>query len=117
MYFHTHAMIISEDKKNHDKRVTTLLKGVTEVDELINMVSSKVGISSDQAQQAVNVVLGFLKDKLPAPIAAQVDGLLSGQGSGGIANQAASAPGDLSSGGLADQAKGMLGGMFGDQGQ
>lgn len=87
------------------------------MDELINMVSSKVGISTDQARQAVNMVLGFLKDRLPAPVASQVDGLLSGQASGGIANQAASALGDLSSGGLADQAKGMLGGMFGDQSQ
>lgn len=97
----------------HEKSVTTLLKGVTEVDELINMVSSKVGISADQASQAVNVVLGFLKDRLPAPIASQVEGLLSGQGAGGIANQAASALGDQSAGGAIDQAKGMLGGMFG----
>jgi hypothetical protein len=36
------------------------LKGVTEVDELVNMISSKVGISADQSRQAVNVVLGFL---------------------------------------------------------
>ena len=113
MYFHTHAMIISVDKKNHEKSVSTLLKGVTEVDELINMVSSKAGISADQARQAVNVVLGFLKDRLPAPIASQVDGVLSGQGAGGIADQAASALGDQSAGGAIDQAKGMLGGMFG----
>ncbi len=83
------------------------------MDELINLVSSKVGISTDQASQAVNVVLGFLKDRLPAPIASQVEGLLSGQGAGGIANQAASALGDQSAGGAIDQAKGMLGGMFG----
>ena len=83
------------------------------MDELINMVSSKVGISADQASQAVNVVLGFLKERLPAPIASQVDGLLSGQGTGGIANQAASPLGDQSAGGAIDQAKDMLGGMFG----
>ena len=42
-----------------------------------------------------------------------VDGLLSGQGTRGIADQAASALGDQSAGGTLDQAKGMLGGMFG----
>jgi hypothetical protein len=73
------------------------LKGVTEVDELVNMISSKVGISADQSRQAVNMVLGFLKDKLPAPIASQVEGLLGGQGTGDVANQA----------------KDMLGGLFG----
>ena len=85
------------------------------MDELINLVSSRVGISTDQSRQAVNVVLGFIKDKLPAPIASQIEGMLSGQGTGDIANQAASALGDQSSGGMLDQAKGMLGGMFGNQ--
>jgi hypothetical protein len=85
------------------------------VDELVNMISSKVGISPDQSRQAVDMVLGFLKDKLPAPIASQVEGVLSGSGgeTGDVASQAASALGDQSSGGMMDQAKGMLGGMFG----
>jgi hypothetical protein len=87
------------------------------VDELINLVSSKVGISPDMSRQAVNIVVGFLKDKLPAPIASQVDGVLNGQGAGNIANQAASALGDQNSGGMADQAKGMLGGLFGNKDQ
>lgn len=85
------------------------------MDELINLISSRVGISADQSRQAVNVVLGFIKDKLPAPIASQVEGMLSGQGTSDIANQAASAPGDQGSGGMFDQAKGLLGGMFGNQ--
>jgi len=65
------------------------------MDELVKLVSQKVGISEEQAQQAVTVVLGFLKDNLPAPIAAQVDAALKG---------------DLS--GLGDLAEG-LGGLFG----
>ena len=69
------------------------------MDELVNMISSKVGISADQSRQAVNMVLGFLKEKLPAPIASQVEGVLSGRGSG--------------TGDIANQAKDMLGGMFG----
>jgi uncharacterized protein (DUF2267 family) len=53
------------------------------MDELVNLVSSKVGISQEQARQAVNVVIGFLKDKLPAPIAGQLDSVLKG-GKGGL---------------------------------
>jgi uncharacterized protein (DUF2267 family) len=67
------------------------------MDELVKLVSQKVGISEEQAQQAVTVVLGFLKDNLPAPIAAQVDAALKG---------------DL--GGLDDLA-GSLGGLFGNK--
>ena len=48
------------------------------MDELIKLVSQKAGISETQAQQAVETVMGFLKDKLPAPIASQVEGVLSG---------------------------------------
>ena len=45
--------------------------------ELINTIVQKTGISEENAQKAVQVTLGFLKTKLPAPIAAQVDSFLS----------------------------------------
>jgi hypothetical protein len=48
------------------------------MDELVKMVSDKVGITEAQAKQAVDVVLGFLTDKLPQPVAGQIDGLLKG---------------------------------------
>ena len=48
------------------------------MDELIQLVCQKTGISADQARVAVETVLGFLKQRLPAPVAAQIDGLLSG---------------------------------------
>ena len=48
------------------------------MDELIKMVTKKAGISEAQAKQAVETVLGFLKKKLPAPIAGQVENLLAG---------------------------------------
>jgi len=66
------------------------------MDELISQVASKVGISEDMARQAVTIVVNFLKQKLPAPIASQIDGVLGG---GGLGN-------------LGDMAKG-LGGVFG----
>jgi hypothetical protein len=50
------------------------------MDELIKLVSDKVGISEDQARQAVDTVLDYLKDKLPAPVASQIDGLLGSAG-------------------------------------
>jgi hypothetical protein len=51
------------------------------MDELIKLVAGKVGISAEQAEQAVQTVLGFLKDKLPEPIAGQLENIVGG-GSG-----------------------------------
>jgi hypothetical protein len=48
-------------------------------DELVKLVAQKTGISQEQAKMAVTTVLGFLKDKLPAPIGGQLEALLSGQ--------------------------------------
>ena len=53
------------------------------MDELIKRVMQKAGISEDQARQAVSAVINYLKERLPAPIAAQVDGALSNQGVAG----------------------------------
>lgn len=50
------------------------------MDELIKQVAAKAGISEEQARSAVTTVIGFLKDKLPAPIAAQIDNAVSGEG-------------------------------------
>ena len=50
------------------------------MDELIKQVTQKAGISEAQAKKAVETVMGFLKDKLPAPIASQVQGMLGGGG-------------------------------------
>lgn len=47
------------------------------MNELIKNVAGKTGISEDQAQQAVSAVVAFLKEKLPAPVSAQLDSLLA----------------------------------------
>ena len=57
------------------------------MNELINIIVQKTGISQENAQKAAQVTVDFLKSKLPAPIAGQVDSLLSGGGSG-LAEQA-----------------------------
>ncbi len=72
------------------------------MDELIRQVTERTGISESQARTAVETVIGFLKTRLPAPIAGQLDSFVGG--SAGAA------------GGLADKAGdvlGGLGGMFG----
>jgi len=56
--------------------------GTHNMDELVKLVTQKTGLSEAQARQAVDAVLGYLKDKLPAPIASQIDGLLKGDSQG-----------------------------------
>lgn len=48
------------------------------MDELIKLVSQKTGLSEDMATTAVDTVIDFLKQKLPAPIAGQIDSVLGG---------------------------------------
>ena len=48
------------------------------MDELVKLVSEKVGINEEQAKQAVETVVGFLKEKLPEPLAGQLDAVLEG---------------------------------------
>ncbi len=72
------------------------------MDELINQITSRTGISHEQAQQAVEMVVEFAKSKLPEPLAAQLDGLMGGGGSGDMLSQ------------VQDQL-GNLGGLFGDK--
>ncbi len=50
------------------------------MDQLVELVSEKVGLSEDQARQAVETVIDYLKENLPDPIAKQVDNVLSGSG-------------------------------------
>lgn len=47
--------------------------------ELVELVSSKTGLNEQMATLAVDTVIGFLKQKLPAELSGQLDSLLSGQ--------------------------------------
>ncbi len=62
------------------------------MNELINLVAQKTGLPQDKAKVAVDTVLNYLKQKLPAPVASQIDSVVSGN------------PGDVAKN---------LGGMFG----
>lgn len=64
------------------------------MDELINLITEKTGIPHDTAKQAADVVIGFLKQKLPAPVGSQIDKVLGMQVPTGVANQAQEAMGE-----------------------
>ena len=63
----------------------------------MKMVSEKSGISEAQAESAVETVLDFLKEKLPAPLDKQVEQVIE---KGTV---------DLSAGDLSDQVSGLFG--------
>ena len=65
---------------------------------LIDQIVQRVGVSPEKAQVAVEVVVGYLKERLPGPASALLDNAVSGE--------AAKA-------GLLGQAAQQLGGLFG----
>jgi hypothetical protein len=70
------------------------------MEDLINQITSRTGISQEQAQQAVDTVLGFAKSKLPEPLGSQLENALKSGSAGGVADQV-------------QQQLGNLGGMLG----
>ncbi len=71
------------------------------MDELIQQISARTGISHEQAEKAARTAVEFLDGRLPAPIGGNLQRLVAGGGEGG--------------GGMPDLGKmaGGLGGMFG----
>lgn len=55
------------------------------MDELVKMVAEETGLPEAQARQAAEAVIKFLKDKLPEPLAGQVDNLLENEGTADVA--------------------------------
>lgn len=70
------------------------------MNELVNAIAQKTGISQENAQKAAQAAIDFLKSKLPAPIAGQLDAILAGNMSG-LSGQAG------------EMLKGKLGSAFG----
>jgi len=48
------------------------------MDELVELIIKKTGIPKATAEQVVEIVVDFLKKKLPEPIAGSLDNLLEG---------------------------------------
>jgi hypothetical protein len=68
------------------------------MNEIIQRLIERTGLPEDKAAVAVDTVVGFLKERLPSPVASQIDSLISGDS------------------GMADKLGGMgasLGGLFG----
>ena len=65
------------------------------MDQLIKQVTARAGISEKPAEQAVEVVVDFLKERLPAPIGGQLEALLGGDGDSGQAENLLSGLGGL----------------------
>src|SRR5437588_7195804 len=58
----TMQVVISELSQSRRRREKIAM------DELINLITEKTGIPPDVAKPAAEVVIGFLKQKLPAPV-------------------------------------------------
>ncbi|HYG99419.1 MAG TPA: hypothetical protein VD837_09835 [Terriglobales bacterium] len=50
------------------------------MNELVQQVTQRAGISEDKARTAVDIVVNYLKQKLPGPLGSQIDSALSGGG-------------------------------------
>jgi ribosomal protein L7/L12 len=71
----------------------------TVMEELIKRVSERTGMPEDKAKTAIETVVGFRKERLPAPIASHVDSALEHAG-GTVVDKASDLIGNI-------------GGMFG----
>lgn len=49
------------------------------MDDIVKLVKDKTGISDEAAKNAVSTVVGYIKGKLPTPIASQIDGVIGGE--------------------------------------
>ena len=78
------------------------------MDDLVNLVVQKTGISPEDARKAVEVVINELKSRLPGPIASHVDSFLTGGMQGGLNTLAGEAT---------DMLKGKLGNLLGGGGK
>jgi len=57
-------------------------------EDLIRTVAQKTGLPEDKARSATETVIGYLKEKLPASVASQLDSVAGGGSSGGIGDMA-----------------------------
>lgn len=58
------------------------------MNELIEQLKSRVGLDDNKATSAAQTVIEFLKQRLPAPVASQLDSAMSGGGMAGLKEKA-----------------------------
>jgi len=74
------------------------------MDEIVNLVAQRTGLSPEDSQKAVEAVIGIIKSRVPAPLAAHLDSLIAGGMSGEMGTLENEA---------GEMLKGKLGGLFG----
>lgn len=74
------------------------------MNEIIQRVIERTGLPEDKAALAVEAVVGFIKERMPGPMASQLDSIVGGGSTGDSGG----------SGGLGGIASG-IGGMFGNK--
>lgn len=74
------------------------------MNEIIQRVIERTGLPEDKAAMAVEAAVGFIKERIPAPMAAQLDSFLGAGGADGAGNPSAM-----------DSIKSGIGGMFGNR--
>lgn len=65
------------------------------MDQLLAQISERTELTNDQSREVVQIVISYLKDNLPGPIAAQIDGLMGTQSTGDGAQNILSSLGSL----------------------
>ena len=84
--------------------------------QLVSQVAQRAGISPDQATQAAQAVVDYLKGKLPGPIGAQLDSVLGGQSGAGSTMGNLGNMGNMGNlGNMGNQIDQSLGGMTSNQ--
>jgi hypothetical protein len=54
------------------------------MEDLIRLIVQQVNITEEQARQTVNTILGYVRDRLPEPMAEQVQSFLASGGASSI---------------------------------
>ena len=80
------------------------------MDQLIDAVCAKTGLGQDQARGAVETVLGLLKSRLPASLAAGLDNLVGETPGTDTGSNSEEAGGE--GGGLLREASSLLGNLY-----
>ena len=58
------------------------------MEELVELVVKKTGLDKKQAEAVVDLVLDYIKKKMPPAVGGQIDALLEGEGTLGAAADA-----------------------------
>ncbi len=51
------------------------------MDEIYNLVAEKTGLSKAQSKEVVDLVINIIKEKLPGPVASEIDNFIANNGS------------------------------------